>query len=373
MSKSLGNVVDPKLVIEGGNNKKKEPPYGADTLRLWVASVNYAADVCIGPSIIAQQSDAYRKLRNTARFLLGNLHDYNPEVHAVPYDELPALDRYMLGVLTDFTTDVKSAYDDFQFSRALGLLQQFAVSDLSNFYLDIAKDRLYISAPDETRRRQCQTVIDALLRGFVAAMAPVLPHLAEDIWQFLPYATPHASVFAAGWPAFAHPTERKDEWAAMRTLRDEVNKALEKLRADKTIGASLEAGLMVASDDPLLKPLLSEWSAAAAAGDANGVDELRYFFLTSQAELAPDAAAVEAAAAYTVSADEPSFTLGVGKATGKKCERCWHYSAESTYGSDDYPGVCDRCATALERMAFAPPKFSGVTEVPEGELAKNAA
>ena len=130
---------------------------------------------------------------------------------------------------------------------------------------------------------------------------------------------------------------------------------------------------MVASDDPLLKPLLSEWSAAAAAGDANGVDELRYFFLTSQAELAPDAAAVEAAAAYTVSADEPSFTLGVGKATGKKCERCWHYSAESTYGSDDYPGVCDRCATALERMAFAPPKFSGVTEVPEGELAENAA
>ena len=109
MSKSLGNVVDPKLVIEGGNNKKKEPPYGADTLRLWAASVNYAADVCIGPSIIAQQSDAYRKLRNTARFLLGNLHDYNPEVHAVPYDELPALDRYMLGVLTDFTNDVKSA------------------------------------------------------------------------------------------------------------------------------------------------------------------------------------------------------------------------------------------------------------------------
>ena len=123
MSKSLGNVIDPRRVIDGGPNLKKEPAYGADVLRLWVASVNYAADVCIGPSIIKQTFEAYRKLRNTARYMLGNLHDFNPSEHAVPYDELPALDRYTLGLVTEAVAEAKAGYDEFQFARALGALQ----------------------------------------------------------------------------------------------------------------------------------------------------------------------------------------------------------------------------------------------------------
>merc|ERR1719171_555694 len=227
MSKSLGNVVDPKLVIEGGSNQKQQPPYGADVLRLWVASSNYAQDICIGDSVIKQTADAYRKLRNTARYMLGNLHDYDPKQHAVPYEELPELDRYMLGRLAEVMAEAREFYAAHQFSRVYSLLQQFGTADLSNFYLDVAKDRLYISAAAEARRRSCQTVLAALTEGFAVCLAPLLPHLAEDIWQFVPYETGHASVFEAGWAGVArHEAPRSDEdkalWAQVRALRVEV-------------------------------------------------------------------------------------------------------------------------------------------------------
>ena len=226
MSKSLGNVVDPKLVIEGGANQKTHPGYGADVLRLWVSSVNYASDVCIGDGIIKQCFDSYRKLRNTARYLLGSLHDYDPTSHAVPYDELPALDRYILGVLHQFTVEAKAAYDEYAFSRVFSLLQQFAVSDLSNFYLDIAKDRLYIAAADSARRRSCQTVMASVLSGFTAALAPIMPHMAEDIWQALPYDGGATSIFQSGWPSAGQPIDEGElaEWVKLRELRDVVNK-----------------------------------------------------------------------------------------------------------------------------------------------------
>ena len=189
MSKSLGNVVDPNLVINGGADQKKNPGYGADVLRLWVASVNYASDVCIGDSIIKQCFDSYRKLRNTARYLLGSLSDFDPSTHLVPYDELPSLDRYLLSQLDGFVAESKVAYDEYMFSRIYSLLQQFAVTDLSNFYLDIAKDRLYISSADEQRRRTCQTTLHHVLHALTAVLAPILPHMAEDIWQNIPYDT----------------------------------------------------------------------------------------------------------------------------------------------------------------------------------------
>ena len=223
MSKSLGNVVDPLLVINGGKDLKAQPGYGADVLRLWVASVNYASDVCIGDGIIKQCFDSYRKLRNTARYLLGSLHDYVPEQHAVPYEELPSLDRYLLHVLDQFVAEATKEYDEYAFSRVYSLLQQFGTSDLSNFYLDVAKDRLYISAAAEPRRRSCQTVLAALLEGFAVCLAPLLPHLAEDIWQFVPYETGHASVFEAGWEGVARdeaPRSEEDKalWAQASRL-----------------------------------------------------------------------------------------------------------------------------------------------------------
>jgi isoleucyl-tRNA synthetase len=188
MSKSLGNVVDPQIVIDGGKNQKQDPPYGADVLRLWVSSVDYTSDVPLGSNILKQMADVYRKIRNTARFLLGNLHDFDPAKDAVPYGDLPELDRYMLHRITEVFAEVKDAFDSYQFFRFFQTVQNFCVVDLSNFYLDIAKDRLYISAADSPRRRSCQTVLAIAIENLARAIAPVLCHMAEDIWQNLPYA-----------------------------------------------------------------------------------------------------------------------------------------------------------------------------------------
>ncbi|CAI5527600.1 unnamed protein product, partial [Closterium sp. Naga37s-1] len=201
MSKSVGNVVDPLTVISGGKNQKTEPAYGADVLRLWVSSVDYSGDVVIGPTIVKQMSDVYRKLRGTLRFLLGNLHDYQPS-EAVPYASLPALDRYALRRLADVMQDVQQSYDDFQFYRFYQLIQRFAVVDLSNFYFDVCKDRLYVGGQDYLTRRACQTVLAHHLTAFLAAIAPVLPHMAEDAWRNLPsnFPRPVPSVFQMPWP-----------------------------------------------------------------------------------------------------------------------------------------------------------------------------
>jgi len=350
MSKSLGNVVDPRSVIEGGANKKAQPAYGADVLRLWVASVNYAADVCIGPSIIKQTFEGYRKLRNTMRFLLGNLHDYDPATHAVEYDALPEADKYMLGLLSAVVAEARAAYDDFAFSRALGAVQQFVVSDLSNFYLDVAKDRLYISAPDQLRRRACQTVLSTATHALAAALAPILPHLAEDVWLNLPYAPPTPSVFGSGWPALEHEVVDAEAWAAVRVLRDEANRCIELARADKAVGASLEAKLLLHVADAPLRETLSRWTGEGDA--ANGVDELRFFLLASQVELLDSAEAVEAASLHCLSrAEAPAVTVGVAAADGLKCERCWHYHVDVS-SSAKYPGVCPRCVEALSLMDF---------------------
>ena len=185
MSKSLGNVVDPLQVITGGKNLKTQPAYGADVLRLWVASVDYSSDVCIGDNIIKQTFESYRKLRNTARYMIGNLADFIPgeDGNSVVYDDLPSLDKWMLGRLSGMLCEVQNAYDEYQFNRAVNEILRFATADLSNFYLDVAKDRLYISASDDFRRRSCQTVLHACIEGFAKAIAPIIPHMAEDIWQ----------------------------------------------------------------------------------------------------------------------------------------------------------------------------------------------
>jgi isoleucyl-tRNA synthetase len=171
MSKSLGNVVDPNQIINGGKNQKQEPAYGADILRLWVASVDYSNDVNIGPTIIGQLADARNKIRNTARFLLGNLHDFNPQTDAVAYEDLPELDRYMLHRITEVFTEVTEAYESFQFFKFFQTVQNFCVVDLSNFYLDIAKDRLYISDANAPRRRSCQTILQIALENLAKAIA----------------------------------------------------------------------------------------------------------------------------------------------------------------------------------------------------------
>ena len=263
MSKSLGNILDPMIVMDGGKNIQKDPAYGADVVRLWASSVDYSTDILVGPNIIKQISDASRKIRNTARFLLGNVHDFDPAKDAIPYAQLPELDRYMLHRMSEVFNGITESFDRYQFFKFFQTIQNFCVVDLSNFYLDIAKDRLYISAPNSFRRRSCQTVLAIILENLTRAIAPVLCHMAEDIWQFLPYPTPYKSVFEAGWvkldPQWSQP-ELAITWDKIRDLRTDVNKVMEQARTDKSIGSSLEAKVLLQVEDAGLRGKLAELS-----------------------------------------------------------------------------------------------------------------
>jgi len=347
MSKSIGNVVDPQVVIQGGKNQKQEPAYGADVLRLWVSSVDYSSDVPLGKAILKQMADVYRKIRNTARFLLGNLNDFDPATDAVPYDQLPELDRYMLHRMTEVFSDIEDAFDSFQFFRFFQTVQNFCVVDLSNFYLDIAKDRLYISAANSFRRRSCQTVLAAAIDHLARSIAPVLCHMAEDIWQNLPYDTGYQSVFQAGWapidPQWRQP-QLVEKWSRLREIRQEVNKVLEQARSAKAIGSSLEAkALLYVADGGLRQQLAAMNPVDAVGAGAAHVDELRYLFLVSQVELL-DSPEPLAGLAYHSEADD--LGVGVADADGEKCDRCWNYS-DQVGQSADHPTVCDRCVEAL--------------------------
>jgi len=333
MSKSVGNGVDPKTIINGGKNIKQEPAYGADVLRLWVASVDYTADVPIGKTILNQMSDVSRKIRNTARFLLSNLYDFDPAKDAVPYEQLPEIDRYLLHLLRQVSLDVTDAFDNFQFSRFFQAIQNFCTVDLSNFYLDVAKDRLYISAANSPRRRSCQTVLALALETIAKSIAPVLCHTAEDIWQFIPYPVSHKSVFQSGWlhmPDQWQDRELADKWESLRTVRSEVNKVLETARNGKAIGAPLEAKVLLAVSDSIVAQSLTSLG-----------DELRYLFITSQAELVAE---LPTGSDYTGSVE--GLQIAVVNADGEKCPRCWNYSTHIGE-SVEHPHLCDRCVGAL--------------------------
>jgi isoleucyl-tRNA synthetase len=347
MSKSLGNVVDPAVVIEGGKNQKEEPPYGADVLRLWVSSVDYSSDVPLGKNILKQLADVYRKIRNTARFLLGNLHDFDPAQDAVPYEQLSELDRYMLHRMTEVFAEVTEAFESYQFFRFFQTVQNFCVVDLSNFYLDIAKDRLYISTTEALRRRSCQTVLAVALENLARAIAPVLSHLAEDIWQFLPYTTPYQSVFEAGWVQLSQDwvqPELAKTWEQLREIRQEVNKVLEQARVAKDIGSSLEAKVLLYVPDLSLQQTLQAMNSSDSLS-SNGVDELRYLFLTSQVELLKTA---DRLAGLKYQSQSDALGVGVIDAEGKKCDRCWNYSVH-VGESAEHPLLCERCIEALIR------------------------
>ena len=342
MSKSLGNVVDPMVIIEGGKNQKQEPPYGADVLRLWVSSVDYSADVPIGAGILRQLADVYRKVRNTSRYLLGNLHDFNPTADAIPVAELPLLDRWMLQRTAEVMDEITAAFENYEFFRFFQLLQNFCVTDLSNFYLDIAKDRLYVSAPADRRRRSCQTVMALIIERLAGLISPVLCHMAEDIWQNLPYPVAESSVFQRGWPTVPD-AWRNDTLSApvqeLRDLRAAVNKVLEDCRSRQELGASLEAAVRIDPRNPELRSAL-DW--LNDNGDAE-VDGLRDWLLVSQLQLGG-----EPWAELLASQEDAMAVIEVTRARGTKCERCWHYEGDVGQHSE-HAGVCGRCVGVLER------------------------
>jgi isoleucyl-tRNA synthetase len=348
MSKSLGNGIDPAVVIEGGKNQKEEPPYGADVLRLWVSSADYSSDIAQSKNIFKQLGDIRGKIRNTARFLLGNLHDFDPAKDTVPYEQLPELDRYMLHRMTEVFGEVTEAFESYQFFRFFQTVQNFCVVDLSNFYLDIAKDRLYISDLNSPRRRSCQTVLAVALENLAKAIAPVLCHMAEDIWQYLPYKTPYKSVFEAGWVKLEEQwTDLKlgSFWTTLRNIRADVNKLLDQARTEKMIGSSLEAKVLLHIDKekwPEVRKLLESLNPQDSLS-GNRVDELRYLFLVSQVEILDSPEAIQNAQYKTQTA---TLLIGVVKADGEKCDRCWNYS--TLVGKIlEHPTICERCNAAL--------------------------
>ena len=343
MSKSLGNVVDPMVIIEGGKNQKQEPPFGADVLRLWVSSVDYSADVPIGAGILRQIADVYRKVRNTSRYLLGNLHDFTPETDAIAVDDLPLLDRWMLQRTAEVMDEITEAFESYEFFRFFQLLQNFCVTDLSNFYLDIAKDRLYVSAPSDQRRRSCQTVMALIIERLAGLIAPVLCHMAEDIWQNLPYPVEETSVFQRGWPTAPdswRDASVQEPMQQLRELRASVNKVLEDCRSRQELGASLEASVRLEAHSPSLQSAL-HWL------NENGqpeVDGLRDWLLVSQLQIGG-----EPWAELLANHDDSVALIEVARARGTKCERCWHY--ESDVGQHaDHPHLCGRCVSVLERL-----------------------
>ncbi|KAK9139360.1 hypothetical protein Scep_009041 [Stephania cephalantha] len=355
MSKSLGNVVDPNIVIEGGKNQKDAPSYGADVLRLWVSSVDYTNDVLIGPQILRQMSDIYRKLRGTLRYLLSNLHDWKPE-YVVSYSDLPVIDRYALFQLENVVKNIRDCYDSYQFYKIFQIMQRFAIVDLSNFYFDVAKDRLYVGGTTSSTRRSCQTVLAAHLLSIARVIAPILPHLAEDVWQNLPFehTTEDGSVaeyvFESKWPALNErwltvPAEDADFWVKILELRTEVNKVLETARTGKLIGSSLDAKVYLHSNSADLASRLQKMCASN-----NDADELHRLFITSQVEILSSMGS-EVTQEISFSGEcvvegEDKVWIGVSRAEGSKCERCWNYSPK--VGSfAEHPTLCARCYNVI--------------------------
>jgi isoleucyl-tRNA synthetase len=382
MSKSLGNVVDPAVLVEGGKNEKQEPPYGADVLRLWVSSVDYSADVPLGPGIVKQLADVYRKVRNTARYLLGNLHDFDPRPqadggNAIAIEDLPLLDRWMLqrtttlidAVSVDFECSDEQFEERFEFYRLFQALQKFCVVDLSNIYLDIAKDRLYVSAANSFRRRSCQTVLSLVVERLAVLIAPVLCHMAEDIWQNLPYPVAEKSVFERGWPTADRrwrlgPNELHNPQLTMEFkpfqlvkdllegLRPQVNRQLEACRkqggkgqaqgAAAGIGSSLEAQVQLElADDPQTASLREALALLDDPRARPEVDNLADWLLVSSVQIGG-----EPPAQLLAQACEAGVTVRIAKAAGQKCERCWHY--ETDIGDHAaHPTLCGRCVAVL--------------------------
>lgn len=328
MSKSLGNVVAPGEVI----NK-----HGAEILRLWVAAADYKDDIRISENILKQLSDAYRRIRNTSRFMLGNLNDFDPKQHAVSYESMPEIDRFALHSLQVLIQRSLKAYEDYEFHVIYHGLYNYCVLDLSAFYLDILKDRLYTSPPESIERKSAQTVMYVISDSVARLMAPILAFTAEEIWQFMPERSEkEASVHLAALPV-VNPAwldaGLAEKWGRLLDLRGEVTKALEEARAKKLIGHSLDAAVTIYAGQELYDALYPFRN------------ELRTVFIVSSAAVVQG----EHPAGTFASSDVGGLSILVEPAAADKCERCWIHDP-SVGTSTQHPTICRRCEQALNKI-----------------------
>jgi len=325
MSKSLGNALYPNEIVD---------KWGADLLRVWVASQDYTADMRNSPAMMTQLAEAYRKIRNTFRFALSNLFDFDPSRDVVHHADLWEMDGWMLRRTGALIRQCLDWYASFEFHRVYHALRDFCVVDLSAFYFDVLKDRLYTFAPNNRGRRSAQTAVYHLARALVRLIAPILVFTSEEIWKHLPQpAAASTSVHMANFPAAEHfenafDEKRARDWDRLLAVREEVLKAIEPVRAAKTISAGLEARVTLAASDDLAK-LLQKYAAYLPA-----------LFIVSQVEVARGA--TDGAMTHAIE----GLVVRVERAQGKKCERCWNYSTH-VGESSEFPTLCERCVAAL--------------------------
>ena len=330
MSKSAGNVVAPQDVIKQS---------GAEILRLWVAAQDYREDLRISREILEHLVEAYRKIRNTCRFLLSNLYDFDPATHRVSFEQLPELDRWALLRLGQLIPRVTKAYEDFEFHMVFHALNNFCSVDMSSMYLDVLKDRLYTFHKESPVRRASQTVLLDVLTGVTKLMAPVLSFTAEEIWRMIPgraqdaggRLSVHLASFPKADPRWADP-QLAQRWEQLLSIREVVQGALESQRREKVIGSSLEARVTLDAE-PKVYALLSQYEA-----------ELPALFIVSQVDVRQIEKAV--AQGHLVCDTGRGIMVNVAKAEGAKCERCWNYRT-SVGTSTEHPTLCDRCVEAL--------------------------
>ena len=327
MHKSAGNVIAPEDLIRD---------YGAEILRLWVAGEDYRDNIRLSKEILQRLTEAYRRIRNTCRYLLGNLTGFDPQKDALPYDELEELDRWALNRLQELNERVLKAYEKFEFHLVYHNLHNFCVLDLSSFYLDIIKDRLYTSPPDSTARRSARTTMHEILEVIVRLMAPVLSFTAEEIWQHMPgddrSRSVHSECFARAKDEFLDP-ELAKKWETIIAVRKETAKALELARKEKKIGHSLDASVTLSVPSGLFRELEPYR------------DQLRSIFIVSSVDLLEEAESANGIESETV----PGLKIGVSSSGAPKCERCWVH--DPSVGEDtQHPTICDRCLGALAEM-----------------------
>jgi isoleucyl-tRNA synthetase len=323
MSKSIGNILAPQKLWNS---------LGADVIRLWVAATDYSNEMSVSEEILKRMADSYRRIRNTLRFLLGNLHGFDPERHSVPWDDLVAIDRWALSKSFALQNEVVTAYRNYEFHDIYQKIHNFCVVELGGFYLDILKDRLYTTGAESLPRRSAQTAMYHVAQAMVRWIAPILSFTAEEVWRFLP-AEPNESVFLNTWHQFPAGAERAAaiDWPALIALKADVAVELERLRTAGAIGAPLEAEVTVfasKADAPALSALR---------------DELRFLLITSQARVIE----IENAPADAVMSSREGVWLEVKPSSQPKCVRCWHL--RSDVGSDPrHPELCARCVVNVE-------------------------
>ncbi|MCX8587892.1 MULTISPECIES: isoleucine--tRNA ligase [unclassified Gilliamella] len=319
MSKSLGNIVTPQEVMG---------KLGADILRLWIASTDYSGEMSYSDEIIKRAADSYRRIRNTARFLLANLNGFDPAKDMIKPEDMVVLDRWAVSMAKEAQDQIIQAYESYDFHKVVQRIMQFCSIEMGSFYLDIIKDRQYTAKSDSVARHSCQTALYHIAQAMVRWIAPVLSFTADEIWQYLPSAEKSEFVFEDEWynELFSlsdNETLNSEYWAQILAIRSEVNKVLEQGRNDKVIGGSLEAAVTLYADDQIATAL------------AKLENELRFVLLTSQASVKP----LDSAPQQAVQSDIAGLKIELTKAQGDKCPRCWHY----TIDNEPTTHLCKRC------------------------------